>query len=44
MLAAYNAGPKLVSKVSANATQAAVDYVAAVKQFHLGAQHASNAG
>lgn len=43
-LAAYNAGPDLVAKVGPNATQEAVDYVAAVKQFYFGAQRASNAG
>ncbi len=43
-LAAYNAGPDLVAKVGPNATQEAVDYVAAVKQFYFDAQRASNAG
>jgi len=33
-LAAYNAGPELVSKVGPNATQEAVAYVAAVKQYY----------
>jgi len=34
-LAAYNAGPELVDRVGPNATQEAVDYVAAVKSFYL---------
>src|SRR3954447_16527373 len=33
-LAAYNAGPELVAKVGPNATQEAVEYVAAIKQFY----------
>lgn len=33
-LAAYNAGPELVAKVGPSATQEAVEYVAAVKQFY----------
>jgi soluble lytic murein transglycosylase-like protein len=33
-LAAYNAGPELVAKVGPNATQEAIDYVAAVKSFY----------
>jgi soluble lytic murein transglycosylase-like protein len=33
-LAAYNAGPELVSKVGPRATQEAIDYVAAVKSFY----------
>lgn len=33
-LAAYNAGPELVAKVGPNATQEAIEYVAAVKQFY----------
>jgi soluble lytic murein transglycosylase-like protein len=33
-LAAYNAGPELVSKVGPNATQEAVEYVAAVKSYY----------
>ena len=39
-LAAYNAGPELVDRVGPNATQEAVDYVAAVKGFYLTALHA----
>jgi len=39
-LAAYNAGPELVDRVGPNATQEAVDYVAAVKSFYLTALHA----
>lgn len=33
-LAAYNAGPELVAKVGPSATQEAVEYVAAVRQFY----------
>ncbi|MEA2164829.1 MAG: hypothetical protein QOK37_2956 [Thermoanaerobaculia bacterium] len=33
-LAAYNAGPELVSKVGPGATKEAIDYVAAVKSFY----------
>jgi soluble lytic murein transglycosylase-like protein len=33
-LAAYNAGPELVSKAGPSATQEAVEYVAAVKRFY----------
>jgi len=33
-LAAYNAGPELVAKVGPNATQEAVEYVAAIKRFY----------
>lgn len=39
-LAAYNAGPELVDRVGPNATQEAVDYVAAVKGFYLSALRA----
>jgi len=39
-LAAYNAGPELVDRVGPNATQEAVDYVAAVKSFYLTALRA----
>ena len=39
-LAAYNAGPELVAKVGPNATQEAIDYVAAVKDYYLGALRA----
>lgn len=38
-LAAYNAGPELVDRVGPNATQEAIDYVAAVKSFYLTALH-----
>jgi len=40
-LAAYNAGPELVAKVGAGATQEAIDYVAAVKSFYQNALGAS---
>ncbi len=43
-LAAYNAGPELVSKVGPNATQEAVDYVAAVKQYYADALRIAHAG
>jgi soluble lytic murein transglycosylase-like protein len=33
-LAAYNAGPELVAKVGPNATQEAIEYVAAIKRFY----------
>lgn len=33
-LAAYNAGPELVAKVGPRATQEAIEYVAAVKEFY----------
>ena len=33
-LAAYNAGPELVAKAGPGATQEAVEYVAAIKQFY----------
>ena len=36
-LAAYNAGPDLVAKSGPGATQEAVQYVAAVKQYYLAA-------
>jgi soluble lytic murein transglycosylase-like protein len=39
-LAAYNAGPELVSKVGPAATQEAVDYVAAVKSYYESALRA----
>ena len=39
-LAAYNAGPELVDRVGPNATQEAVEYVAAVKSFYLTALRA----
>ena len=39
-LAAYNAGPELVDRVGLNATQEAIDYVAAVKSFYLTALRA----
>jgi soluble lytic murein transglycosylase-like protein len=39
-LAAYNAGPELVSKVGPSATQEAVEYVAAVKRFYETASRA----
>ena len=39
-LAAYNAGPELVAKVGPSATQEAVEYVAAVKQFYETARRA----
>jgi len=39
-LAAYNAGPELVAKVGPSATQEAVEYVAAVRQFYETARRA----
>jgi len=36
-LAAYNAGPELVAKVGPNATQEAIDYVAAIKGYYRAA-------
>ncbi len=33
-LAAYNAGPELVSRAGPNATQEAIEYVAAVKRYY----------
>ena len=36
-LAAYNAGPELVAKVGPNATQEAIEYVVAVKNFYAAA-------
>ena len=36
-LAAYNAGPELVAKVGPNATQEAIDYVAAIKSYYVAA-------
>lgn len=39
-LAAYNAGPDLVAKVGPNATQEAIAYVAAVKDYYLNALRA----
>ena len=39
-LAAYNAGPELVSKVGPAPNQEAIEYVAAVKDFYLNALRA----
>lgn len=39
-LAAYNAGPELVAKVGPSATEEAVQYVAAVRQFYESALRA----
>ena len=39
-LAAYNAGPERVAKEGPNATHEAIAYVAAVKDFYLGALNA----
>jgi soluble lytic murein transglycosylase-like protein len=39
-LAAYNAGPELVAKAGPNATEEAVHYVAAIKQFYRDAVRA----
>lgn len=36
-LAAYNAGPELVAKAGPNATQEAIDYVAAIKGYYRAA-------
>jgi soluble lytic murein transglycosylase-like protein len=37
-LAAYNAGPELVARVGRGATQEAIEYVAAVKQYYATAR------
>jgi soluble lytic murein transglycosylase-like protein len=36
-LAAYNAGPTLVSKVGPNATEEAIEYVATIKKYYAAA-------